>query len=132
MVDTVKTYLDRIVALDSELTYLQKSIQNSYTNKSTYNLSQESEISNLKDQEKTFDRKFNDAQEEITTFGGKTRQQTLQECVILFFYISFIVVAIASSFFVYTTTQSIQETLKVFGLFIFIGFVSIGILIKYA
>ena len=131
MVDTVKTHLDRVVALDSELTYLQRSIQNSFSKKSSYDLTQQSEIQNLIDQEQTFDRKFNDAHEEITTFGGKTRQQTLQEFVLLFFYISFIVVAIAVCFFTYTTTQNITETLKLAGLFLLIGFVGTGLLIQY-
>ena len=132
MVDTVKTYLDRVVAFDSELTYLQRSIQNSFSKKSTYDLSQQSEIQNLKDEEQTFDRKFNDVHEELTALGGKTRQQTLQEFVILFFYISFLVVAIAACLFTYTTSQNIIETLKLAGMFVLIGFVGTGLLIQYS
>jgi hypothetical protein len=131
MVDTVKTYLDRIVNLDSEFTYLQKSIQNSFSKKSTFDLSQHAEIQNLIEQEQTFDRKFNDAEAELSAFGGKTRQQTLQEFVLLFFYISYAVIAVAGCLFVYTTTQNIKETLKLAGLFLLIAFVSVGILIKY-
>lgn len=132
MVDTVKTYLDKIVAYDSELTYLQQSIQNSFSKTSTFDAFQQSELQNLKDQAQTFDRKFNDAHEEITALGGKTRRQTLQEFVLLFFTISFVVVAVASCLFTYTTTQSTIETLKLAGIFVLIGFVGTGLLIQYS
>lgn len=132
MVDTVKTYLDKVVAFDSELTYLQRSIQNSFSKKSTYDLTQNSEIQHLKDQEQTYDRKFHDAEVELSTLGGKTRKQTLQEFVLLFFTISFLVVAIAACLFTYTTTQNVVETLKLAGVFVLVGFVGTGLMIQYA
>jgi hypothetical protein len=131
---TVKTYLDRISAVESELIALKASIQ-SNASFQLQNMSVKpsaAEIRDLKEQEESYDRKFNDAKAELTVLGGKTRQQTLQEFVLIFFYVSYIVVTIAVTLFVYSQNQSFQETLKVFGLLLLLGFVSLGLIAKYS
>jgi hypothetical protein len=134
MTDTVKTYLDRVVSLETDLSYLQKSIEQSFSKQKldpSYNQREQAEIQQSMDEEKMYDRKFNDANAELQALGGKTRQQTLQEFVLLFFYVSFLVITIASTIFVYTQQQSIQEAAKVLGLFVLIGIVSLGVIARY-
>jgi hypothetical protein len=129
---TVKTYLEHMKTIEENLIALKSSIQTNASSQQKYVSSSAPEIHDLKNQEDTYDRKFNDANAELIALGGKTRQQTLQEFVLVFFYVSFVVITIACTAFVYTQQQSLEEAAKVFGLFLLIGFVSLGLIAKYS
>ncbi len=131
---TIQTYLTQIQAIESNLIALKTSISEnaSFQIQNKKMNTAAPEIRMLKEEEEKYDRKFNDANAELQTFGGKTRQQTLQEFVLLFFYISFVVVTIAITLFVYSWNQSIQEAGKVFALLLLLGFVSLGMIAKYS
>ena len=131
---TLKEYLDKISDVESSLIALKSSIQ-SNASENLQNKAIDSsapEIRELKEQEENYDRKFNDAKQELTVLGGKTRQQTLQEFVLLFFYVSYVVVTIAATLFVYSWNQSVQEAGKVLALLLLLGFVSLGMIAKYS
>jgi hypothetical protein len=131
---TLKEYLDKISDVESSLIALKSSMQ-SNASENLQNKAIDSsapEIRELKEQEENYDRKFNDAKQELTVLGGKTRQQTLQEFVLLFFYVSYVVVTIAATLFVYSWNQSVQEAGKVLALLLLLGFVSLGMIAKYS
>ncbi len=131
---TVKDIYDKVSSLESELQTAQNAIQQSYSlaKASPFDVQTIAKVARLKEEQETFDRKFEDAQEVLSTLGGKTRMQTLQEFVLLFFYVGLLLVSVSILFYTYSTTNSITQTLKIGGLLLLIAFVGTGILIKYA
>jgi hypothetical protein len=64
--------------------------------------------------------------------GGKSRQQTLQEFVILFFYVSFILLIVSAAAFYMIKTQSTGETVKIVILLLGILLTVSSLILKYA
>ncbi len=91
-----------------------------------------SQIRDLKEEQDKYDKMFEDEQKKVSDSGGKTRDQTLQEFVILFFYIGYIVLSITLAFFFYTRTQSIRDIVKILGLMFFIGLVVTALILRLA
>ena len=56
-------------------------------------------VRDYKDQKSMYDRKFQELESSYDRQGGKTRKQTLQEYVILLFYISYFVLTISYAFY---------------------------------
>ena len=75
---------------------------------------------------------FEDEQKKLSDYGGKTREQTLQEFVILFFYIGYIILSITITIFFYTRTQNTMDIIKILGLMFFIGLVITALILRLA
>jgi len=71
----------------------------------------QSEIDALKEEADRYDRKFEEEQYKFLLNGGKSRKQTLQEFVILFFFVSYALLTV--SFIVYGNAMDIS-TVKIF------------------
>ena len=71
----------------------------------------QSEIDALNEEANTYDRKFEEEQYKFLLNGGKSRKQTLQEFVILFFFVSYALLTV--SFIVYGNAMDIS-TVKIF------------------
>jgi hypothetical protein len=125
--------LTNVNTLIQEITSLKSSITTSFNRlkKENPSLEFEREIRDLKEEEKKYDKEFVN---EHTLYGGKTRKQTLQEFILLFFYVSLGVffVSLAMITYVKTPENSLKESLKVFGAGVLIVILLTAILIRYA
>jgi hypothetical protein len=86
-------------------------------------------IKNLNDQTDAANRKFEDAQYKFQASGGKSRRQTLQEFVILFFFVAY--AAFTVSIILYGRAVGVS-TAKIFGGMAFALLMISGIIIRYA
>jgi len=86
-------------------------------------------IDSLKQQANEYDRKFEEAQYKFQVSGGKSRKQTLQEFVILFFFVGYALLTV--SLILYGRAVGIS-TAKIFGGMFFLIFIITGIIIRYA
>lgn len=89
------------------------------------------ELRDLKQEEKKYNQDFREQQAILNSTGGKSRNQTLQEFVLLFFYIGFALLSVSLSIFAYV--QGVPSAIvKVLGASIFIGLLVTGLIIRYA
>ena len=115
----------------TELNVLQNKIQDSFQNLGSSPIIN-SQIQNLNLQANIYDQQFEQEESKIQAMGGKTRAQTLQEFVLLFFYISLLLLIISITIYTFATTKNVKETLKVFGMLAFSAFIITGILMRFA
>ena len=94
------------------------------------------ELRDLKEEEKKYNQDFREQQAILQSKGGKSREQTLQEFVLLFFYIAFGLLAISLAVYVGITSEDGTtpwgQIIKIIGLMVFIGMLVTGIIIRYA
>jgi hypothetical protein len=134
---TVGQLSTRVKAILDELTITVNSITNSYNNMNTRettsdsisSVTKQSEIKSLNDQAEAANRKFEEAQYKFKASGGKSRRQTLQEFVILFFFVAY--AAFTISIILYGRAVGIS-TVKIFGGMAFALLMISGIIIRYA
>jgi hypothetical protein len=134
---TVGQLSTRVKAILDELTITVDSITNSYNNMNTRETSsdsissvtKQSEIKSLNAQADAANRKFEDAQYKFQASGGKSRRQTLQEFVILFFFVAY--AAFTVSIILYGRAVGVS-TAKIFGGMAFALLMISGIIIRYA
>jgi hypothetical protein len=89
-----------------------------------------SEIRDMKMLETSYNKEF---EEEYRLYGGKTRRQTLQEFVFLFFYVACGITIIALTIYKFSSSEgSGKAAAKIFFLGLFILLLITGILIRYA
>ena len=85
----------------------------------------------LKNQANQYDREFEEEQAKFAALGGKTRKQTLQEFVLLFFFVSYtlFIIAVATQA---SVTEGSGAAAKIIGLGVLgLGLIS-GLLIRFA
>jgi hypothetical protein len=130
---SIATVLQSVRNSQAELGVLREQILSNYENlfasdpiKNKFN----SEIRNMKMEETAFNKEF---EEEYMLYGGKTRRQTLQEFVFLFFYVACVIGIIAVTIYYYGATGgSAREAAKIFFICVFILLLITAILIRYA
>jgi hypothetical protein len=125
----VRRRVDNIV---NQMTNLQRDISDNVLKQNKRLLkTQEADMKELKNQAAAYDREFEEAKSRQTAMGGKGRAQTLQEFVLLFFYVSYLILTVSLTIFMYTTSSS-ADTAKMFFGMLFILLVISGILIVYS
>ena len=129
MVLTVREVKARVDSLIDTLKTLKSSIIKSKATSVQNNVLPNSEIDALKEEADRYDRKFEEEQYKFLLNGGKSRKQTLQEFVILFFFVSYALLTV--SFIVYGNAMDIS-TVKIFFGMLFILLMISGIIIRYA
>lgn len=129
MVLTVREVKARVDSLINTLKTLKSSIIKSKASSVQNNVLPNSEIDALKEEADRYDRKFEEEQYKFLLNGGKSRKQTLQEFVILFFFVSYALLTV--SFIVYGNAMDIS-TVKIFFGMLFILLMISGIIIRYA
>jgi hypothetical protein len=129
MVLTVREVKARVDSLINTLKTLKISIIKSKATSVQNNVLPNSEIDALKEEADRYDRKFEEEQYKFLLNGGKSRKQTLQEFVILFFFVSYALLTV--SFIVYGNAMDIS-TVKIFFGMLFILLMISGIIIRYA
>ena len=126
---TVGEVKKRVDSLLETLQMLKSTIIKSKATSVNNNVLPNSEIDALKEEADTYDRKFEEEQYKFLLNGGKSRKQTLQEFVILFFFVSYALLTV--SFIVYGNAMDIS-TVKIFFGMLFILLMISGIIIRYA
>jgi len=126
---TVREVKERVDSLLDTLKTLKSSIIKSKATSVQNNVLPNSEIDALKEEADRYDRKFEEEQYKFLLNGGKSRKQTLQEFVILFFFVSYALLTV--SFIVYGNAMDIS-TVKIFFGMLFILLMISGIIIRYA
>ena len=134
---TVGQLSARVQGILDELTITVNSITNSYNNMNTRSTTSalandpitQNAIKNLNDQADTANRQFEEAQYKFQASGGKSRRQTLQEFVILFFFVAY--AAFTISLILYGKAVGVS-TAKIFGGMTFSLLMISGIIIRYA
>ena len=129
MVLTVREVKARVDSLIDTLKTLKSSIIKSKATSVQNNVLPNSEIDALKEEADTYDRKFEEEQYKFLLNGGKSRKQTLQEFVILFFFVSYALLTV--SFIVFGNAMDIS-TAKIFFGMLFILLMISGIIMRYA
>ena len=86
-------------------------------------------VAALKQEAATYDRKFEEEQHKFQANGGKSRKQTLQEFVILFFFVGYALFTI--SLIMYGRVVGISTAKIFFGMLFGLLMIS-GIIIRYA
>ena len=125
----VRRRVDNIV---NQMTNLQRDISDNVLKQNKRLLkTQEADMKELQNQAAAYDREFEEAKSRQTAMGGKGRAQTLQEFVLLFFYVSYLILTVSLTIFMYTTSSS-ADTAKMFFGMLFILLVISGILIVYS
>ncbi len=122
---------NRIEELNGLKGVISKSF-NEYAVKGILTVGDNSQIRDLKEEQTKYDKMFEDEQKKLSDSGGKTREQTLQEFVLLFFYIGYIVLSITIAIFFYTRTQSTMDVIKILGLMFFIGLAITALILRLA
>jgi hypothetical protein len=129
---TVGQLSNRIKGIMDELTIVVDSMTTSYNDLKNIKASvrtNNSVIENLKKQTDTANRKFEEAQYKFQASGGKSRKQTLQEFVILFFFVAY--AAFTVSLILYGRALGVS-TAKILGLMAFALLMISGIIVRYA
>ena len=130
---TVGEFLVRVTGLHDKLQALKANIVKSVgklPGKKVYeDYLTQSDIDALNEEADRYDRKFEEEQYKFLLNGGKSRKQTLQEFVILFFFVSYALLTV--SFIVYGNAMDIS-TVKIFFGMLFILLMISGIIIRYA
>ena len=136
----VKDLSDRLTRILADLETSKTSITNSYNNLITRtgslignivdnDLQTQNEITYLNQQTEATERQFVEAQYKFKASGGKSRKQTLQEFILLFFFVAYALFTV--SLIVYGRAVGIS-TLKIFGIMSIMLLVITGIIIRYA
>jgi hypothetical protein len=135
---TVRSLNSAITAITGELTGLKASITSSFNALPTrggavggQDIQMKKEISDFNEKAATDDQQFVEEQARLDARGGKTRKQSLQEFVLLFFFVAYGLLTVALVLLANYTGGSSQAW-KTFGLMLFIVFIVAGIIIRYA
>lgn len=133
---TIDTLAKRVDTIYQQALLYQNSIRDGFNRaKGTPQgliLKTNQEIHELENEEKKYNTEFREEERRFQAMGGKSRQQTLQEFVILFFWVGFVALTFALATISYTNTQSIKKLFMIFGLMAFIGLIITAIIIRYA
>jgi hypothetical protein len=133
---------DQIEPLENKFIYLQTLITDGYNqymdlyynkgskqNKVFQKLSKTME--KMDKETKKYDVLFEEEEAKRQAFGGRSRHQTLQEFVILFFYTSFLIFTISICIHEYRNSQNFGSTIKTFVLMMSILLVTTVCMIRY-
>ena len=118
----------RVAAIIAKITTVKTSV-----NLSNQGIGQTaSRLSDLKREELSADTAFREAEAAAQASGLKGRKRTLQEFIITFFFIAFLVITFTLMIRSYTMTQNWNEAFKILGLMAIVYGCIWGILVRYA
>lgn len=135
---TIRDLNNAITAITDELIAVKESVTSSFNALPTrggslggQDIQMKKEIADFNQQAATDDQQFVEEQARLDARGGKTRKQSLQEFVLLFFFVAYGLLTVALILLANSTGGSTQAW-KTFGLMLFIVFIVAGIIIRYA
>ena len=128
---TVKSeVIDPIVKISNEVDTLVYRLVNPVAGMPSSSMMQ-NEISHMEESAKAHDSLFEEAESKAQRKGKKTRRQTLQEFVLLFFFCSYALFTAAVCLYIYLQ-KGISEVFKVLGIMIILALVIAGLIIRLA
>lgn len=135
--NTVSELNANLTEVTNELTILTASIKDSLTSYAasgtrkaiSQDLSMKKDIREFKENADSYDRRFEEEESRLQAFGGKSRKQTLQEFILLFFFVAYGILTVA---LVLYANQAGMDTKKILAAMVFILLVLTGIIVSYA
>lgn len=134
--NTVAELNANLTSFTDELTVLTASIKDSYTSSlrgsgkaGSEDLSMKKDIREFKEKADSYDRRFEEEESRLQAFGGKSRKQTLQEFILLFFFVAYGILTVA---FILYANQFGMDTKKILAAMVFILLVLTAIIVTYA
>jgi lipopolysaccharide export LptBFGC system permease protein LptF len=134
--NTVADLNEKLTALTDELAILTNSIKTSLSSQArgagavgSQDLSMKKDIRDFKQKADSYDRQFEEEESRLQAYGGKTRKQTLQEFVLLFFFVAYGILTV--SFALYANRAG-MDSQKILGIMLFMAFILAGIIVSYA
>jgi hypothetical protein len=129
----------RVEAVQRDLNILQGKIEESYNSLvkgasselGGLDLKLKNEIKELAQKESEYNVLFQEEEARRQAMGGKSRKQTLQEFVLLFFFVSLAVFALSMALYS-ASTGGLLSAVKILGLSLIIALIVSAIIIKYA
>lgn len=135
--NTVGSLNTAITSIIQELIVANSNISESYNNLVTRSSSgsedigMKKQINSFLEQAATDDQQFAEEEARLQGYGGKTRKQSLQEFVLLFFFVAYAILTVALVLLANATSGSAQAW-KTFGLMLFIIMIVTGIILRYS
>ena len=133
--NTVSELNANLASAIDELTILTASIKNSYNSSAkgdgkagSQDYSMKKDIREFKESADKDDRQFEEEESRLQAFGGKSRKQTLQEFILLFFFVAYGILTVA---FVLYGNQFGLDTKKILFSMIFILLVITAMIVTY-
>jgi hypothetical protein len=131
---TVTELNTNLTSFIDELTILTASIRSSFNSfkreTTSEDLTMKKDIREFIHKADSYDRQFEEEESRLQAFGGKGRKQSLQEFVLLFFYLAYGILSFAIIMYAYRANIE-GYTMKVFGILAFILLIITGIILKY-
>jgi ABC-type multidrug transport system fused ATPase/permease subunit len=133
--NTVADLNDKLTSLTDELTILTSSIKTSLGSVSSaksvgaQDFSMKKDIRELNQKADDYDRQFEEEESRLQKYGGKSRKQTLQEFVLLFFFIAYGILTVALALY---ANKIGADPVKIIALMVFIMMILAGLIIAYA
>jgi len=134
--NTVSELNANLTSFTDELTILTASIRDSYNSSlrasgkaGSQDLSMKKDIREFKEKADSYDRRFEEEESRLQAFGGKSRKQTLQEFILLFFFVAYGILTVA---FILYANQAGMDTKKILAAMVFILLVLTGVIVTYA
>lgn len=134
--NTIADLNDKLTSLTNTLNILTNSIKTSLTSLSKDSESTVSQVYSMRkdirdfnEQADSYDRRFEEEEARLQVYGGKTRIQTLQEFILLFFFVAYGILTVA--FLLYANRVG-MDVLKIFAIMVFMIFILAGIIISYS
>ena len=91
----------------------------------------EREIRDMGEKASAYNQDFVEEEAKLQALGGKTRRQTLQEFVLLFFFVAFGIFTASLALSSYAQGEQTQA-IKIIGVMIVIGILSCGVILQMA
>jgi hypothetical protein len=134
--NTVGELNTNLTSIIEELTVLTASVKDSLitygssgTRKATSeDYSMKKDIREFKESADTYDRQFEEEESRLQAYGGKSRKQTLQEFILLFFFVAYGILTIA---FLLYANQFGFDTKKILAAMVFILLVLTAMIVTY-
>lgn len=133
--NTVADLNDKLTSLTDELTILTSSIKTSFGSISSaksvgaQDFSMKKNIRELNNKADDYDRQFEEEESRLQKYGNKTRKQTLQEFVLLFFFIAYAILTVGLALY---ANKIGADPVKIIALMVFIMMIIAGLIIAYA
>lgn len=134
--NTVGELNTNLTSIIDELTILTSSVRSSFNSEArgsgalgSQDYSMKKDIREFKEKANSYDRQFEEEESRLQAFGGKTRKQTLQEFVLLFFFVAYGILTVA---FILYANQVGMDTKKILASMVFILLVLTAIIVTYA
>ena len=122
---TTTNLKDRLTTITDELTILTNKIK-----EPPASFNPENQIRDYENDARKYDTEFDEAKAMQEKFGGKTRKQSLQEFVLLFFYVAYALLSTAIIVFSFNVWGPLS-TLKIFVMLVLFLLGTTGMIIRY-